>query len=185
MSTPSLSRLPLCVDLDDTLILTDSFFLQVKQLLARQPWRLGELLLRFLKGGRPAAKAWLCEMEPLEARDLPYRHDLVTYLREQRQAGRALYLVSAANQKTVARVADYLNFFDGAFGSDETHNLKGRNKAAFIREKIGADFVYAGDTHADLAVWKESRGAILCGKATAFQAGLGVPIEICFPDPRS
>lgn len=180
---PSLHMLPLAIDLDDTLICTDSFFLQFRKILLTRPWHVLPILGLFLTRGRPAAKAYACAIEPINAAQLPYRADLLTYLKQQKQQGRKIYLVSAANQDTVTRVANHLALFDGAYGSNGGHNLKAKNKARFIRENIAPDFVYAGDAFADFAVWKESKGAILCGKAVTFRAGLAVPVEICFPDP--
>lgn len=181
--TLSLQRLPLAVDLDDTLILTDSFFLQLKTLTASRPWLVPVVLFYFLTGGRPAAKAWLARQVPLDPATLPYRQELIAYLHRQKAGGRKIFLVSAADQDIVTRVAEHLQLFDGAFGSDGKTNLKARAKADFITKKVAPDFVYAGDALADLAVWRKAAGAILCGKAVTFEPGLGVPVETCFPNP--
>lgn len=181
----SLQKLPLIVDLDDTLITCDSFFMQARTLLRTRPWQLLPIIGLFFTRGRPAAKAYACAIQPIDASRLPYRTDFLAYLKQQKEQGRKIYLVSAANQDTVTRVANFINIFDGAYGSDDTHNLKAKNKARFIKEKIAPDFVYAGDAFADLAVWKEAKGAILCGKAVIFQARLAVPDALCFPDRGS
>ncbi len=192
MMSDSLKIQHLCVDLDDTLILGDSFYHQIKILIAKQPLKLPYFMWLLATGGRPAAKTWLAGEHPIDAATLPYRNDLLTYLRDQKAAGRKLYLVSAANQDTVTRVAAHIGLFDGAHGSNATINLKAAKKADFIQKNIANDFCYAGDALADIAVWKKAQGMILCGKAVRLrnlittaltQAGRDVPVETCFPDP--
>lgn len=186
------------MDLDGTLIMQDSVFLQIKHLAASKLWLLPLFIFHFLKGGRPPAKLWLARAFPIHPETLHYRADLLDYLRAEKAQGRKLYLVSAATLHTVQRVAEYLNLFDAAYGSDASYNLKSKNKAAFIQKHIGADYAYAGDAWADVPVWKHARGMILCGKAARLKniivpavlqlrRGLGqdAPDVICFPDPCS
>ncbi|MEE4207677.1 MAG: UbiA family prenyltransferase, partial [Parvularcula sp.] len=54
-------------------------------------------------------------------------------------------------------------FFESATGSDGAKNLKGKVKAAYLKERFPNGFAYAGDSRADLAVWKEAGAAILVG----------------------
>ncbi len=173
------ASLPLCVDLDETLLLDDTFRLGLKRLW-RDPLRIPAFLVRLAAGGRPAAKDWLAEKFPLDPATLRYRGALVAYLRAEKASGRKLYLVSAASQKIVDAVARHLGLFDGAYGSGARGNLKGRRKAAFIIEKIGPRFCYAGDSHADLAVWNRASAAILCGKAVTLRAALRPAVEAAF-----
>lgn len=178
MSEPTQS-FPLCVDLDETLIHTDVLVLGIKQLVLTKPWLLPWFLV-WLCIKRAAAKAWLAKEIDLDPETFPYRTELVSYLKSQKALGRKMYLVSAADERIVKHVASYLGLFDAAYGSDGTTNLKGRNKANFIRDHIARAFVYAGDSFADLHVWKIAGGAILCGKAQMFTKSLSIPIEASF-----
>jgi phosphoserine phosphatase len=174
-----LTSLPLCVDMDDTLIHTDVLMLGIQQLVCTKPW----LLLWFIAWlciQRAAAKAWLARIFPLDAQTLPYRTELVDYLKIQKSQGRKLFLVSAADERIVKSVARFMDLFDAAYGSDGKTNLKGSAKAAFIQSSIGTAFVYAGDSFADLLVWKVASGAILCGKAQMFKSTLPIPVEASF-----
>jgi phosphoserine phosphatase len=173
------SSLPLCVDLDGTLIHGDVLFMSICKLARERPFSLLPFLFRLVIQ-RAAAKAWLAQEVTVDVTTLPYRQELLDYLRAQKKTGRKIYLVSAANQTIVRRVAEHLKLFDAAYGSDEHTNLKGHRKAAFIKEKIAAHFVYAGDAFADLLVWKEAQGAILCGKACAFKSRLPIAVEALF-----
>lgn len=178
MSESTLS-LPLCVDLDETLIHTDVLGLGIKQLVLTKPWLLPWFLV-WLCIRRAAAKAWLAKEIDLDPETFSYRTDLLSYLKEQKALGRKLYLVSAADERIVKHVASLLGIFDAAYGSNGSTNLKGRNKARFIREHIARAFVYAGDSFADLHIWKIASGAILCGKAQMFKSSLSIPIEASF-----
>lgn len=176
----SLTALPLCVDLDDTLIHTDVLMLGIRKLIFNKPWLLPWFLV-WLCLSRAAAKAWLAKEIELDIPSLPYRHELISYLKEQKAAGRILHLVSAADERIVKRVATHLGFFDAAYGSDGHINLKGKTKAKFIQTTIAPHFVYAGDSFADLHVWKLASGAILCGgKVPQLIPLLSIPIEARF-----
>lgn len=170
---------PLCVDLDDTLIETDVLWVGLRQLLRQKPWLILWFLFWLLLR-RAAAKAWLAREYPLDAAILPYRKALLEYLQQQKVAGRKIYLVSAGDEKNVRAVANHLKLFDGAYGSDGKTNLKGGAKARFICDKLTRQFVYAGDSFADLQVWKEAAGAILCGKARFMRQHLPIPVEAVF-----
>jgi phosphoserine phosphatase len=177
--------LPLCVDLDDTLILGDTFYKTILRALREQPQLIPQLLFQFLKGGRPAAKAWLARRFFIDPATLTYRQELVDYLREQKAKGRKLYLVSATNQAIADSIAKHLGLFEAAYGSSETYNLKGTAKADFIINHIAPRFAYAGDSFADLAVWNKAEGIIICGgKAKALQEILRREAELILPHPR-
>jgi phosphoserine phosphatase len=174
-----LAKLPLIVDLDETLIGMDLFRSGMARLVMTRPRLIPKLLWKLLHG-RAAAKAWLAQEFGVDAEKLPYRAALLAYLFAQKNAGRKIYLISASDQALVGKVAEHLALFDGFFGSDGHTNLKGSEKAKLIKEKIGKQFVYAGDSYADLFVWKEAAGAILCGKARAFKNAMGARVEAMF-----
>lgn len=175
----ALVLLPLCVDMDDTLIHKDVLILGIEKLALSKPWLL-PWFIAWLCISRAGAKAWLAREIQIDAANLPYRKALMDYLKMQKALGRKLILVSAADERIVKRVASFTKLFDEAYGSDGHTNLKGNAKAIFIQKTVGADFVYAGDSFADLKVWKFAKGAILCGKATMFQSNLTIPVEATF-----
>lgn len=173
----------LCVDLDETLILIDSLYHSMFLLLLAKPW-LFVWFCFFLGRNRAGAKAWIAKNISLNPASFPFRGDLLEYLKKEKAEGRKLYLVSAADQNIVSAFAGHVGIFDGAYGSDGVRNLKGANKAAFIRESLSPYFVYAGDCHADKKIWQHAAAAILCGKAANFKETLGIPIEAVFPEKR-
>lgn len=174
------TALPLCVDLDDTLIHSDVLFLGLRKLACTKPWLLPWFLV-WLCISRAAAKAWLAHNIELDVTSLSYRANLLAYLSQQKANGRMIVLVSAADERIVKRVAAHIGLFSACYGSDGHINLKGSAKAAFIQKNIAEQFVYAGDSFADLSVWKIASGAILCGtKAQSFKSILSIPIEANF-----
>ena len=63
-------------------------------------------------------------------------------------------------------------------------NLKGANKAQLLEEKFGKQqFDYVGDSHADFAVWRSARRAVVVSDSKRFVAAINsiVPVEAVFP----
>jgi phosphoserine phosphatase len=169
------AALPLCVDLDGTLVRTDTL---AEGLLALAgDLRLGPLL-GAVAGGRAALKARVAEAAPTDAAQLPYNEALLEYLRAQRAAGRRLVLATAANERVARSVADHLGLFDEVIASTATRNLKGAAKAAALVERFGrGGFAYAGDARADLGVWEWAGAAVLVETAAGVAARVRVPVE--------
>ena len=154
-------RIPLIVDLDQTLILTDTLHEGFAKLFFSNPF--GAIAsLRSILQGRAAFKAWIAEQGIPDVACLPYRKPLLDLLREEKARGRSIHLVTAADQKIADAVAEHLGLFDSATGSNGKRNLKGPLKLEYLRERFPDGYIYAGDHAADLPVFKAARGAILC-----------------------
>lgn len=103
--------MPLVVDLDGTLTPTDTLFEAALCLLRKAPWMLLLLPLWLLRG-RASLKQELASRVSLDVRRLPYRHELLDYLREQRALGRKIVLATAAHESIANDVAHQLGLFD-------------------------------------------------------------------------
>jgi 4-hydroxybenzoate polyprenyltransferase len=101
---------------------------------------------------------------------LPYREPLLEYLRAERASGSRIVLATAANAAVAHAVARHLGLFDDVIASSATRNLKGAEKARALRERIGSAFIYAGDSAADLLVWRHAGEAILVNTSEAISA---------------
>lgn len=170
-------KLPIVVDLDHTLLRTDTLDESFVRALFHHPASAAAALLA-LPRGRLAVKSALAEGMPFDATALPLREDLLDWLRACAEAGHALHLCTAAHQSVADAVAAELGLFDSVIGSRE-HNLKGEAKAAALVELFPQGFIYAGDSRADLAVWRHAAGIVLAGAAPATAAaarGLGPPV---------
>lgn len=152
---------PLCVDLDGTLVACDTLHHSIAMLLRRRPWACGTLPLHVLRG-RAAFKRTVADQFVPDPARLPYRGNVVGFLRDERKRGRTLLLVTAADRLIADPVANHLGLFDEVIASDGRSNVKGAAKALAIRRHLAhAPFDYMGDSVADLPVFAAARQAIL------------------------
>lgn len=152
---------PLCVDLDGTLVATDMMFESLAYRLKRRPWQLAVLPL-WLPRGLAYFKRRLAQDMVVDAARLPYTAPLVDYLVAERGHGRRLLLVTASDALLAEQIAAHLGLFSEVLASDGKTNLTGRAKAARLVAEFGVKgYDYAGDAWRDLPVWASARGAIL------------------------
>ena len=160
LATPP-DTVPLIVDLDGTLIDGDTLHLSLALLARRQPWVIPALPLMVLSG-RAQFKRFVSDRVSLDAQSLPYRADVLDFLRQEREATRRIILATAADRPIADAVATHLGLFDEIIASDGSHNAKGLGKLASIRAHLGqGDFDYVGDSMADLPVFRAARRAYL------------------------
>ncbi len=151
---------PLCVDLDGTLVHTDTLVESIVAV-ARD---FGSLLLvpLWLFRGKAVLKANLAKRADMDPSLYPYNQALLGYLRQQKSIGRRLILVTAANQIIADGVNSHLGIFDEVIASTDQLNLKGEKKAQVLVDKYGAGgFTYAGNNEDDLPVWQVAHRAIV------------------------
>ena len=147
---------PLCVDLDGSLLRTDMLWETLFAMLGEQPHRAFSLP-GWVRQGKAAMKHQIAGQVSPEAGSLPYHDELLTFLREQKAAGRTLVLATASHQTYADVVAEHLGIFDHVIGSDEIRNRRGEAKVEAIREAVGDEFDYVGDSDADLPLVEACR----------------------------
>jgi len=158
---------PLCVDLDGTLIKTDLLWESLARLLRRNPLQLVPVLFWWMRG-RARLKQQLARRVKIDPATLPYHEPFLAFLQEQKKAGRRLVLVTASDRDMALPVADHVGLFDEVMGSDGKTNLRSDNKRKALVEKFGErGFDYAGNSSADLAVWRGAREAIVVNAGPA------------------
>lgn len=159
-ASPS-ADVPLCVDLDGTLLRTDSMWENMMLLLKQKPYMFFALPFWLLQG-KAVLKERIAERAALDVTVLPYHESLLAYLREQRQTGRPILLVTGATASVAQRAADYVRLFDALITSGDGVNLTGKNKAKVLIDRFGhKGFDYIGNSKVDLLVWQEARKAIV------------------------
>jgi len=160
-SCESLARLPLAVDLDRTLVRTDLLLESLLALLKRKPLYVCVLTL-WLVRGKAYFKQQIARRVSLDVSTLPYRQDLLDYLKAQRAEGRRIVLATACDVQIAGQVADHLKLFDAVFASDGIVNLSGESKRKRLVHEFGEKgFDYAGDHRNDRPVWASARQAIM------------------------
>lgn len=98
---------------------------------------------------------------------LPYREPFLAFLRTEKEKGRQLALATAAHRDIADAVSKHLGIFNEVLASDGRHNLKGKTKLEAIQARYGDGFVYAGDSQADLPIWKAAQAAVLVGVSSS------------------
>jgi 4-hydroxybenzoate polyprenyltransferase len=173
-------QVPVCVDLDGSLIhsdlLLESFLLLIKQ----NPLYL--LLVPFwLLKGKAGLKAEIARRVTLDGSALPYTKPFVAWLKEQKAQGRQLWLCTASDIKLAKAVADHCGFFNGVLASDGQLNLSGSNKAAELVKRFGEKgFDYCGNHSVDLAVWRHARAAIVVNASESLVAKARAITEVAW-----
>lgn len=152
---------PICVDLDGTLLRTDMFIESFVEAL-RRDWTTILRFLIWLARGKANLKRRLAVLVDCEPATLPYNTDLLSFLLTEREGGRKLALVTASDLRLAQPIASYLGIFDEVIASDGITNVKGSKKAELLVRRFGnGGFIYAGNDTSDLPVWRESCGAIV------------------------
>jgi 4-hydroxybenzoate polyprenyltransferase/phosphoserine phosphatase len=168
---------PLVVDLDGTLLKTNSLDETLLDALRHKPLALWRLPLELL-AGRASAKAFLADLSPLQVETWPVQQGFLDYLREQAAAGRQIVLATAADRSVAEAIAAHFPFIGEVIASSPDCNMKGSAKAARLIERFPHGFIYAGDSAADLAVWREAAASIVVNAGDGVlrrAAGLGKP----------
>lgn len=154
------STLPLCVDLDGSLLRTDTLWESCLLLIASNPLYMFMLPV-WLFAGKASLKQQISQRVTLAYETLPYHPHFLEFIRQQKQAGRKLVLVTAANSKIANGIANHLDVFDTILASDRSTNLSGKRKAKALCDMFGEKgFVYAANASIDLAIWRHSAAAI-------------------------
>lgn len=176
---------PLCVDLDGTLIKSDSLFDAACLFLRRNPFRIWQLGL-WLAAGRARLKAEVARRAPLDPARLPYNSELLLYLQSEQRQGRQLYLASGADAPLAERVAAHLGIFSGVLASDGVTNLTSTKKLALLKARLGK-FDYIGNSRADLPLLAGARRAMVANPTLGLRWPLRlrrIPIAREFHDKR-
>ena len=142
------SGVALCVDLDGTLVKSDTLVDSVLAM-ARQHPRALLKIPGWLAQGKAEFKRSVTSSVVLDVEHLPYNRPLLEWLRVQHGEGRAIYLATAADRALAVRVAEHLGIFAGVLASEGGTNLAGGNKLAAFQKQFGERFCYIGNARPD------------------------------------
>lgn len=152
---------PLCVDLDGTVIRSDMLWESMARLLRRNPLFLLLIPLWFLRG-RAYLKQAIARRTDVDVSHVPLCPQFAEFLRNERAAQRPVLLVTASDRILAERLARHLGMFTEVLASDGKTNLRSHAKAAALVERFGkGGFDYAGNSSMDYAVWKSARQALV------------------------
>jgi 4-hydroxybenzoate polyprenyltransferase/phosphoserine phosphatase len=186
-AAPVATKVPLVVDLDGTLLRSDSLIESTMVLARERPLELLALPL-WLAHGRERLKQRVAQAALPDVETLPYRTELVRYLEEEKRSGRTLVLATDANERLAREIAARIGVFDAVIASDGLTNLRGRRKAERLIETFGErGFDYVGNGRRDLPVWRAARVAIVVSASRwlARRIARTTPVEQVFAPPRA
>jgi 4-hydroxybenzoate polyprenyltransferase len=179
------SPVPLCVDLDGTLIYSDMLWESLAVLLRKSPWLIFMVPVWFLNG-RAYLKRQIAARATVDVALLPYNEPFLEYLRAEKKRGRPMLLASASDRALVEKVAAHTGLFDEVLASDGRTNLRGAAKVAALEARFGrGGFDYAGNSHVDVPVWAGSKNIVVVDapRALARQLRAGGRVTAEFPGP--
>ena len=167
---------PLYVDLDGTLVRTDTLHESVLLLLRRHPLNLLRLFAWLLLGKAGFKRRLADAVRPAPAQ-LPYDERVLAFLRAEHARGRTLVLASAADARIARAVADHLGLFADTLGTvPDGPNLSRVHKREAIAEHARARgherWAYAGNSRDDLPVWQGAAEAVAANAGGAVLAKL-------------
>jgi len=174
--------IPLCVDLDGTLVKLDTLH-QALFLLLRRDFASIFRIPGWILKGKAHLKDQVMQRVTLDATALPYNQTFLTWLREQHAAGRRLILATASNYRTASAVADHLDIFDDILASNAETNLRHNRKLTAIQERFER-FAYAGNDTADIPIWEAASEVILVNPNSAAKHAYASGADQIFEERR-
>lgn len=163
-ATVATAERALFVDMDGTLVSTDVLWEAFFQAVKAQPW-VALLAVGWLVRGRATLKDELAKRVTIDPGALPYRADVIEFVRARKADGDHVVLATASARAWAEPVAAHLEVFDHVLASDATNNLKGPAKLAAIEAYCtGRGLLawgYVGDTSADLPIWAKAHETFL------------------------
>jgi len=165
------SAVPLCVDLDGTLVKSDTLLDTVVVLARQSPGA----LLHFpgwISEGKAVFKREVSSLAAIDVVHLPYNQPLLEYLRQQHAEGRDIYLATGADSLLAERVAAHLGIFAGVLASDGMVNLTGHKKLAVFQQRFPAGFCYIGNARPDVPLLTHCVQPMVANPHASLRAGL-------------
>lgn len=170
--TATASCLPLCVNLDGTLVKSDTLIDSLLVLLRTRPALIFKLPGRLFHG-KAAFKAFVSESISLDVTRLPYNGKLLQFLQQERNLGRSIYLATGADLGLARRVAAHLGIFTGVLGSDGQTNLTGNKKLDSLRSRLESSaFDYIGNARPDLPLLEHAAEPMVANPSLGLRMGL-------------
>jgi 4-hydroxybenzoate polyprenyltransferase/phosphoserine phosphatase len=165
-SPKPLSPKPLVIDLDGTLLKTDFLWETALAYLRLAPWRVF-MLLYWLAHGRARLKAELSRRAEIDPMLAPEQRAVVALAMRAKEEGREVVIATATDARIADKMLVRFPFIDRVLASDGRVNLRSDAKLAVLRKNFPDGFDYAGDSSADLPVWRGADGVIVVNASPA------------------
>lgn len=154
-------KLPLCVDLDGTIIQEDITIELIKTIINNHKRNIFRLFLSIIKSRSYLKHSIRDYISVNLIKSLNFNKNLISILKEEKTKGRKIILVTGANYNVAKEISNYLGIFDEVIASNIALNLISRAKAEVLCSTFGYNkFLYIGNSYNDLEVFKRSAGFI-------------------------
>jgi 4-hydroxybenzoate polyprenyltransferase len=167
------STLPLCVDLDGTLVKSDTLVDSVLALVRQNPRAL-LAIPGWLAQGKAKFKQHVTSAVTIDVAALPYNKPLLEFLFHEHAHGREIYLATAADRALADRIAEHHPIFKDVLASDGSNNLAGNNKLQAFRGRFGEQFSYIGNARPDIPILAGCLEPMVANPDAALMSGLRV-----------
>ena len=125
--------MPICVDLDGTLISEDITVISVKKFLTQSLWNIFKIMVWYFYG-MPYLKKRVAQQINVDVSELTYNRKLLEFLKKKKVEGHKIFLATASDEILA-------------------------NKLMTIFGEKG--FIYAGNSIHDVPVWRKAAESIL------------------------
>jgi len=152
-------KIPVCVDLDGTLIAEDTTIESLRNLFLRSKHDFIKCIIHMYKGIK-SIKYQLPRNNFL-INKININITLLTMLKDEIKKGRGIVLATAANKYQGREALNYVPIFDGVAGSNAFINIRAKQKSNVLMQKFKkTGFIYVGNSFDDIQVWIWSHAGI-------------------------
>lgn len=144
-------NVPLIVDMDETLIRTDSILEALRAAGLRHPKELFHLHKKSANWLK--FKEAVHDLTRVDQHNLPVHTDVLTWVKEQQAQGRRVVLATASTYNAARDVMEAIGLKCELMASGNT-KLKGDKKRKAIEDRFGSRYMYIGDTDVDKHIWE-------------------------------
>ncbi len=164
---------PLVIDLDGTLVLTDTLHESVIIFFKKNPFINIFLMMFWLFQGKAKFKDNIAKHTEMRVDLIPYNQFFLHWVKLQSSEGRKLILCTAASKKIADKIASHLKIFDDVISSSKIKNLSSKDKALILEDRFSkTGFIYAGNSSDDLFVWQKASESILVNASSRVKNSL-------------
>lgn len=150
---------PLIVDLDGTILRSDVLVESAFSFLRHNPLQAFRPVI-WLARGKANLKARLADAVDVDATSLPYDDGVISFLQNQKTAGRPMVLATASHKKYAEAIGSHLGLFDRVLATNGSTNLSAKKKRDLLVAEYGEKgFDYLGNSQDDLDVWASAHTA--------------------------
>ncbi|WP_150278212.1 UbiA family prenyltransferase [Halopseudomonas salina] len=152
-------KIPLCIDLDGTLLRSDMLLESGLAFLRQYP--LGVIKpFQWLHESKVKLKEELARATEIDVTVLPYDPAVLELIENARGEGREIVLATASHEILANRIAKHLQLFDKVLATNASRNLSAQSKCDLLVEHYGrGGFDYAGNSSDDICIWTAARRA--------------------------